>query len=90
MKETWRDIPGYGGKYQIDREGNVRRVYASGAGGRKAELHELPDGDGPVQRQGERCARARRICVCVGRQRSQHKACHAEDRKEGRAEEWVG
>lgn len=30
MKETWTDIPGYGGKYQIDREANVRRVYASG------------------------------------------------------------
>ncbi len=30
MKETWRDIPGYGGKYQVDREGNVRRVYGSG------------------------------------------------------------
>lgn len=30
MKETWTDIPGYGGKYQIDREANVRRVYAPG------------------------------------------------------------
>ena len=30
MVETWRDIPGYGGKYQVDMEGNVRRVYASG------------------------------------------------------------
>ncbi len=30
MVETWKDIPGYGGKYQIDREANVRRVYASG------------------------------------------------------------
>ncbi|MCI8790839.1 MAG: hypothetical protein HFH92_17445, partial [Lachnospiraceae bacterium] len=30
MVGTWTDIPGYGGKYQIDKEGNVRRVYASG------------------------------------------------------------
>lgn len=30
MIETWKDIPGYNGKYQADREGNVRRVYLSG------------------------------------------------------------
>ena len=163
MVETWRDIPGYGGKYQVDMEGNVRRVYASGrtrgmtpyhrrmsgsqrlvvkltrdgrekeevlmrlvalaflgppprgcvpyqaqaggedrqgrvsgggvpfrAGGRKAELHELPDGDGPVQRQGERRVRARRICVCMGRQRSQHKTSREEDRAEEGAEKWEG
>lgn len=30
MVETWTDIPGYGGKYQIDKEANVRRIYASG------------------------------------------------------------
>lgn len=30
MKETWRNIPGYDGKYQADMEGNVRRVYKSG------------------------------------------------------------
>lgn len=30
MKETWTDIPGYEGKYQADKEGNVRRVYQSG------------------------------------------------------------
>lgn len=30
MVETWKDIPGYDGKYQCDREGNVRRVYQSG------------------------------------------------------------
>lgn len=30
MKATWKDIPGYGGKYQVDREGNVRRVYRPG------------------------------------------------------------
>ena len=30
MVDTWKDIPGYGGKYQCDREGNFRRVYKSG------------------------------------------------------------
>lgn len=30
MKETWRNVPGYAGKYQADTEGNVRRVYKSG------------------------------------------------------------
>lgn len=30
MNETWKNIPGYGGKYQADREGNIRRVYSSG------------------------------------------------------------
>ncbi|MEG0154538.1 MAG: NUMOD4 domain-containing protein [Lachnospiraceae bacterium] len=30
MIETWKDIPGYNGKYQADTEGNVRRVYLSG------------------------------------------------------------
>ncbi len=30
MKATWKDIPGYDGRYQADKEGNVRRVYKSG------------------------------------------------------------
>lgn len=30
MKAVWKDIPGYGGKYQADTEGNVRRVFPSG------------------------------------------------------------
>ena len=30
MKESWRDIPGYGGKYQVDMNGVVRRIYKSG------------------------------------------------------------
>lgn len=30
MKESWRDIPGYNGKYQVDMDGNIRRVYPSG------------------------------------------------------------
>ncbi len=32
MIETWRNIPGYDGVYQADREGNIRRVFASGKG----------------------------------------------------------
>ncbi len=30
MVNRWKDIPGYGGKYQADMEGNIRRVYGSG------------------------------------------------------------
>ena len=30
MLETWTNIQGYDGKYQVDREGNVRRIYPSG------------------------------------------------------------
>ena len=30
MVETWRDIQGYDGRYQVDREGNIRRVFPSG------------------------------------------------------------
>ena len=30
MIETWKDIDGYGGKYQVDKEGRIRRVYKSG------------------------------------------------------------
>lgn len=30
MLETWKNIPGYNGKYQADREGNIRRVFPSG------------------------------------------------------------
>lgn len=30
MIETWTNIANYNGKYQVDREGNVRRVYKSG------------------------------------------------------------
>lgn len=30
MQDTWTDIPGYRGKYQADREGNIRRVFPSG------------------------------------------------------------
>lgn len=30
MIESWKDIKGYEGKYQVDREGRVRRVYPSG------------------------------------------------------------
>ena len=30
MIESWRNVPGYNGKYQVDREGNIRRVFKSG------------------------------------------------------------
>lgn len=30
MKESWKDIPGYDGKYQADMEWNIRRIYQSG------------------------------------------------------------
>lgn len=30
MKETWKDIPGYYGKYQANREGSIRRMFPSG------------------------------------------------------------
>lgn len=30
MTETWRDIPGFEGIYQADREGNIRRLYRNG------------------------------------------------------------
>lgn len=30
MIDTWTDIPGLGGTYQADREGNIRRVYRNG------------------------------------------------------------
>lgn len=30
MLDTWTDIIGYNGKYQVDKEGNVRRVFSSG------------------------------------------------------------
>lgn len=30
MVESWRNIPGYNGKYQVDMEANIRRVYKSG------------------------------------------------------------
>lgn len=30
MIETWKDIPGFEGVYQADREGNIRRLYRNG------------------------------------------------------------
>jgi len=30
MVESWKDIPSYSGKYQINKEGAIRRVYPSG------------------------------------------------------------
>ena len=31
VPEAWRDIPGYGGKYQASTEGRIRRVYDDGS-----------------------------------------------------------
>lgn len=44
MVETWKDIPGYEGKYQIDKEGNVRRVYASGSTRAMSPYHRKMSG----------------------------------------------
>ena len=30
MIDTWKDIPGFEGVYQADREGNIRRLYRNG------------------------------------------------------------
>lgn len=30
MIGTWKDIPGFEGIYQADREGNIRRLYQNG------------------------------------------------------------
>lgn len=30
IKETWKDVVGYQGKYQVNTEGGVRRIYPSG------------------------------------------------------------
>lgn len=44
MVGTWTDIPGYGGKYQVDKEGNVRRVYLSGRTRALHPYHKRMDG----------------------------------------------
>lgn len=36
MRESWKDVPGFNGKYQVDREGSIRRVYESG---KTKEMH---------------------------------------------------
>ena len=36
MTESWKDVPGYNGKYQISASGKIRRVFPSG---KTRELH---------------------------------------------------
>lgn len=60
MIETWRNIPGYNGKYQVDMEANIRRVYPSGKTRTMTPYHKkmsgsqrlvvkLTDGDGKAK-----------------------------------------
>lgn len=44
MLETWTDIPGYDGKYQADREGNIQRVFPSGKTRRMTPYHKKMTG----------------------------------------------
>lgn len=44
MIETWRNIPGYNGKYQVDREANIRRVYPSGKTRAMTPYHKKMNG----------------------------------------------
>lgn len=39
MIEIWKNVPGYDGKYQLEREGRIRRVYRSG---KTRELNPYP------------------------------------------------
>lgn len=41
MKEQWRDIPGYGGRYQISSRGRVRSMYLGDALRRKPYMKKL-------------------------------------------------
>lgn len=44
MKEIWRDVPEYDGKYQLDTEGNVRRVFPSGKTRKMKPYHKKMTG----------------------------------------------
>ena len=44
MKESWRDIPGYDGKYQVDMNGVVRRIYKSGKTRQMTPYHKKMSG----------------------------------------------
>ena len=44
MIETWRNTPGYNGKYQVDMEANVRRVYPSGKTREMTPYHKKMSG----------------------------------------------
>lgn len=45
MKETWKNVPGYSGKYQVDTEGNIRRVYKSGKTRMMTPYHKKTSGN---------------------------------------------
>ena len=44
MLDTWTDIIGYNGKYQVDKEGNVRRVFPSGKTRQMTPYHKKMSG----------------------------------------------
>lgn len=44
MIETWKDIPGYDGRYQADKEGNIRRVFLSGKTKMMSQYHKRMSG----------------------------------------------
>jgi len=44
MISLWRNVPGYDGKYQLDTEGNVRRVYPSGKTRKLTPYHKKMSG----------------------------------------------
>ncbi|MCM1246663.1 MAG: hypothetical protein NC293_13575, partial [Roseburia sp.] len=44
MIETWKDIPGYDGKYQADKEWNIRRVFPSGKTRKMTPYHRKMSG----------------------------------------------
>ena len=44
MIEVWKDIPGYDGRYQADKEGNIRRVFPSGKTRMMSQYHKRMTG----------------------------------------------
>ena len=44
MVEVWKDIPRYDGRYQADKEGNIRRVFPSGKTRMMSKYHKRMTG----------------------------------------------
>lgn len=44
MVEVWKDIPGYDGRYQADKDGNIRRVFPSGKTRMMSQYHKRMTG----------------------------------------------
>lgn len=44
MIDTWTNIPGYDGKYQADKEGNIQHVYSSGGARLMKPYHKKMSG----------------------------------------------